>query len=339
MFGIRPTGQRGYWRLENPPILHNGQMIFARLEGNVNNTRDLKMGLCLYGRGFHANSGRNHLLHLFSRLARGLLDYEKCTYEDLLKFCAQRGISASISRGKGKKKITPVTNVLVEHPHISQFTRRQLIGALEKADEEIQLTGFFGLLPAELRCRVYKYSFSYFFRVAEPFPPPPIAQASQLARQESLPLFYQFHQLALYFDALEHPKGGLVGWSTRIFLDSLPHLAKLYRHIQVNVQWGHNWDMLDIPRSHWKISLDIQGNGHKISSCEDLDTEDPDAYDPGLDKVIKETDADIRRMFGELASRVGEEQTIELEKEDWVALEGIFLRAHSQYKRSLAGNA
>lgn len=320
-----------------PLTLHGPQMIFVRLEEKIDDKRELKEELYENGRGFDADSGCAHLLHLVSRQDRGLLDYEKCTYEELLKFCARRGISASISRGKGKKKTTLVTNVLANHLHISQFTRRQLISALEKADEEISLPGFFQVLPAELRCRVYNYSFAYFdLPEHDPCRPPPITQASQLARQESLPLFYQFHELSLQFDGLQGPGGKLVGLNTRTFLDSLPHLAKLYRHVKLNAQWSLGGSLFDLTRSRWKISMDIQGNAYTITLREGLDWH---SHGLGLEKVIKETDADIRKMFGEIASRAGEEQAIELEKEDWVALEDIFIRAHSQYNRSLAGNA
>ena len=335
MSGIFQTARRLPYRkhLRRLLTLPDLQMIFDRLQRSKEKAIDrrvLKNELRLNGRDFDGNWSCARLFRLVSRMDRGLLDYEKCAYEELLKFCAQRGISASISRGNSKKLTTPVTHVLSKHPHISHFTRRQLISALEKADEDIDLPGFFELLPAELRCRVYKYSFSCAaLPTIEPLPPPPIAQASQLARQESLPLFYQFHKLTLYFDPMRQPSARVLGESNRTFLDSLPHLAKFYRRIRLDGGWSLRGSWLDLEVCRRNISLDIQGAGHTITLCDE-----PESYDQRLDKVIKETDADIRKMIGEIASRVGEDQAIELQREDWVVLEDIFQRAHSRYRLS-----
>lgn len=323
--------RRNYWK---SVTLHGPGMEFLRLfRTDLDDEHELRTELRSRGRGFESSSGYIRLLYLVSRMDRNLLDYEKCSYEDLLKFCVRRGISASISRGKGRKKTTPVTNVLVKHPHISQFTRRHLISALENADEEANLSRFFDL-PAELRCRIYPYSFSCFDLPTEPCIPPPIARASQLTRKESLPLFYQFHELVLRFDAWEEPRGRLAGQSARSFFTSFPHLAGLYRHIKLKAVWSYGGNLRPPKYSHWIVSLDIHGSGYKISLLENLAK-----YKQGLDKVVKDADAEVREMFREIANRVRGQKAIELEKEDWFALEDIFIRAHSQYNRRLAGNA
>jgi hypothetical protein len=125
-----------------------------------------------------------------------MLLYDKCSYPELHSFCEQRGIDT----GAG------------------HTVKADLVHSLEATDDASVFPSF-EELPAELRLRVYCFSFQFFRhetlassyiksgaryeRRAEisrdcdvfKLPPPPIARVCRLLRQEALPLFYERDRL------------------------------------------------------------------------------------------------------------------------------------------------
>lgn len=100
--------------------------------------------------------------------------YEKCTLEELLGFCDQRGI-------------------VRYHP--DQY-KGDLRLALENADEEFVFERLFDL-PAELRVRIYEPQMQWLPPVGAEVRPPPITRVSKQLRHATLPPFYAERDLCM----------------------------------------------------------------------------------------------------------------------------------------------
>ncbi|CAK4033353.1 Hypothetical predicted protein [Lecanosticta acicola] len=322
-YARRSKSRAEYWKSVS---LREQCMFFVRFREKFDDANELEKELRDSGRGFQQGSTRSRLLYLVSRMDKEMLDYEKCAYEELLSFCARRNLAISNTIRNGKKNAVPVTHVLAKSPHICHFKKRELINALEKADENANVTSF-TRLPAELRNVVYSYSFDYFHASAEnnPLPPPPVAHASRLLRSEALPLFYQDYGLELWLQAPGYSNQAKINRSAASFIATLPSLLPLLRHVEFHVEWAAGRGLFNHRLVTWKIDLEVQGKGHRMEMIETADFSDGN-LDP--DKVIGQVDEEMRELLGRAADRVGEEGGIELGSDDWSDIKAIFDRGN-----------
>lgn len=141
-----------YWRTP--------QYIIA-LQHSVADTRAL-----LKDHNYPSSAPASEFETLLRRLARSLPAYEKCKIAELRAFAQQRGIA------------------------IHNNSRRDLVEALRRADDEPRFTRFLNL-PVELREWIYRLYCSEFADEALHLPTwPPLARVSKLLAEEMLKVFY-----------------------------------------------------------------------------------------------------------------------------------------------------
>ncbi|KAF7191930.1 hypothetical protein HII31_06740 [Pseudocercospora fuligena] len=123
---------------------------------------------------------------VYTRYLRDLLDYNKCSNDELLKFCTDRGL-LPVPDVEGKKTKHKAKKVMIRH--------------LEAADDTKTFDRLMSL-PAELRVLIYEWYFRDLdlspeaqgrdaFGIPTVKSQPPLTKTCRVIREESLPIFYQ----------------------------------------------------------------------------------------------------------------------------------------------------
>lgn len=243
-----------------------------------------------------------HIQLLMNRLEKGLMTYDACSYEELLRYCVQRHI--------------PVTGSNIRKTNGS---KRELMVTLLNADEE-HVFHRFTELPPEVRNLIYGFSFEYFEACrtrGAARPPPPIAQVSRLLRNETLPLFYKDEYFMADFDM--GSTLGIEQSKANDFVNIAPELFALIRTFMFDLDLHPCW-------SWWTVQLDLRGAGYEITFREGNEPE----IDIPDDAVRQRVDRELREVIEIVAGRVGENETIELRPEDWFTLRKLFESAQEE---------
>lgn len=261
---------------------------------------------CPIGTRIQSEAYDLHIQLLMNRLEKGLMTYDACSYEELLKYCVQRHI--------------PVTQSGIRKTNES---KRELMAALLDADEEHAFHRFTEL-PSELRNLIYGFSFEYFDSSRNhgaARPPPPIAQVSRLLRSETLPLFYKDEHFIADFE-----KGSNLGIEqskANEFVKIAPELFALIRNFMFDLDLNVCW-------SSWTVQLDLRGAGYEITFREGNEPE----IDVPDDPVLRRVDGKLRKIIEIVAGRVGENERMELRPTDWHTLRKLFEKAQEElYQR------
>ncbi|KAK3632393.1 hypothetical protein LTR56_016407 [Elasticomyces elasticus] len=119
---------------------------------------------------------RQKLVDYMQRIDRGLLRYDLCETNELLRFAATRHIAIHGYTMNNSKAVT------VRRNHAA------LVNQLRRADD--QATFPLTRLPPELRVRVYELYLRDFRIVLKAPTQPPLARTCRMLREEVLPTFY-----------------------------------------------------------------------------------------------------------------------------------------------------
>ncbi|KAK5717456.1 hypothetical protein LTR17_016070 [Elasticomyces elasticus] len=119
---------------------------------------------------------RQTLVDYMQRLDRGLLRYDLCETDELLRFATARQITIHGYTTNNSKTVTMRRN------------HATLVEQLQRADEHATFP--LTRLPPELRVRVYELYLTQFRCVLKAPTQPPLARTCRMLREEVLPTFY-----------------------------------------------------------------------------------------------------------------------------------------------------
>ena len=251
------------------------------------------------------------LQDLLRRVHQGLLCYQRCTEQELLKFARDRNIPQRMS--KTWRSDTP---------------KDILVKLLEHADEQLSFTKFLDL-PPEVRVRIYELHDEDFDAVLSTPTLPPLARTCKLLQREVSPIFYKRHTFWIcYVLRNQHDSGRHVRQDvdTALWLFTVsPEYVQNIRSLNVTVRLP--WYPLDGDRFYtFHIELSRSSKGYSVKMVEREGLEEP------RDDIIE---AEISKLLDLLPSQDG---TKTLRLEDIHALRGAIEASYESFLKSLRDN-
>ncbi|KAK4549767.1 hypothetical protein LTR36_005068 [Oleoguttula mirabilis] len=155
--------------------------------------------------GYSAPTGtvKKEMVKMAQRAEKGLLCYDSCSTEELIRFAKNRDIPTA----DGVR------------------TRENYKSLLEHEDQKATFPRFTAM-PPELRCRVYGYYVASIPQELETPTQPPITRVSKLIRNECLPIFDASITFTLTFFRIDRPTPNIrPSPDTTFFLETLAKVS------------------------------------------------------------------------------------------------------------------
>ncbi|EME84354.1 uncharacterized protein MYCFIDRAFT_173359 [Pseudocercospora fijiensis CIRAD86] len=260
---------------------------------------------------------------LLSRAQRGLLIYEKCTLEELRRFCMQRAILKTGGKKCERSNIKhAVEGRFKKSNFIKQARDDELITLLETADEHSTLERFLDLDPA-IRKQIFSMHLSSLEYHHIPTLPP-VTRVSRLIRQETYPLFYDLCPANIRIARKPPSINTVTKLADPPFLPAVErfftkHTLQLNRFRRINV-------LLSVEPEAWKFTswrYTLKVGEREVLS---LEREEKPHNERKKEVGLRETRVSLNKRMQELVDDMVERgDGIKFRRTDWKILKGHIL--------------